>query len=175
MAHQLPADVISDLRTDHAGETGAVWIYRGILQFTRDQQLRSFAERHLKTETGHLRIIEDWIPCADRSRLLPLWCVSGWLTGAIPALLGPRPVYATIQTVETFVDQHYGLQVKHLETASELQTLRSALLECQQDEVSHRDEATAAFGPNAPGTLLKVWCSLIGLGSRAAVAVCRHV
>jgi ubiquinone biosynthesis monooxygenase Coq7 len=97
------------------------------------------------------------------------------LTGAIPALLGPRAVYGTIQAVETFVDQHYGLQIKHLETASDLQALREALLTCQQDEVSHRDEAIAALGPKAPDIFLKVWCNLIGLGSRAAVAVCRNV
>ena len=51
----LPASVLADLRTDHAGETGAVFIYLGILQFTRNQALRVFAEHHLATEQSHLR------------------------------------------------------------------------------------------------------------------------
>lgn len=41
MAHSnsaglLPASLVADLRSDHAGETGAVVIYRGILAVTRD-------------------------------------------------------------------------------------------------------------------------------------------
>jgi hypothetical protein len=38
------------LQTDHAGETGAVMIYRGILAVTRDQTLRAFAHHHFETE-----------------------------------------------------------------------------------------------------------------------------
>jgi ubiquinone biosynthesis monooxygenase Coq7 len=171
----LPTNLIADLRTDHAGETGAVWIYRGILQVTRDERLRSFAQRHIETEKRHLQAIESWLPRADHSRLLPIWCVLGLLTGAIPALLSPHAVYATIQAVETFVDRHYERQVRHLESLPDLHDLRQALLACQQDEVSHRDEAAAALSTNAPGIFLKTWCELIGIGSRAAVAVCRHV
>jgi len=46
---QLPAWVFADLRTDHAGEVGAVCIYQGVLRFARDPALRSFAEHHLLT------------------------------------------------------------------------------------------------------------------------------
>ncbi len=53
----LPNSVLADLRTDHAGETGAVFIYLGILQFTRNPALRVFAEHHLVTEQSHLRHI----------------------------------------------------------------------------------------------------------------------
>ncbi len=34
----------SDLRSDHAGETGAVWIYKGILSFAGDQDIRFDAQ-----------------------------------------------------------------------------------------------------------------------------------
>ena len=40
----------AELRSDHAGETGAVAIYRGILAITRNPELRTFAEHHLATE-----------------------------------------------------------------------------------------------------------------------------
>jgi demethoxyubiquinone hydroxylase (CLK1/Coq7/Cat5 family) len=33
---QLPNQVLADLRTDHAGEVGAVCIYLGVLFITRD-------------------------------------------------------------------------------------------------------------------------------------------
>ena len=45
----LPAALLADLRTDHAGESGAVMIYRGILAVTRDAGLRHFAQAHLAT------------------------------------------------------------------------------------------------------------------------------
>lgn len=142
----LPASVLADLRTDHAGETGAVFIYLGILQFTRNQALRVFAEHHLATEQSHLRHIESWLPKAQYSYLLPLWRLAGFLTGALPALVGPRAVYVTIQAVETFVNQHYDDQVRALESMPALAKLRQVLLECQNDEVAHRDQAAAALG-----------------------------
>lgn len=110
-ASQLPARLVSDLRTDHAGETGAVMIYRGILATTRDVPLRRFAQEHLETESGHLATIEQLLAPRLRSRLLPLWRIAGWLTGALPARVGPRAVYATIEAVETFVDHHYTEQI----------------------------------------------------------------
>jgi ubiquinone biosynthesis monooxygenase Coq7 len=84
------------LQTDHAGETGAVMIYRGILAVTRDQTLRAFAHHHFETERRYLASIEEIVPSRWRSVLLPLWRLSGWLTGALPAFVGTRAVYATV-------------------------------------------------------------------------------
>jgi ubiquinone biosynthesis monooxygenase Coq7 len=171
----LPRWVFADLRTDHAGEVGAVCIYRGVLRVARDPRLRAFAQHHLATEQKHLRTIESWLPAAHHSRLLPVWRLAGFLTGALPALIGPRAVYATIEAVETFVDHHYDQQVRALSSQPELQTLRQALLECQADEVAHRDEAAAARGPLKTGKLLRAWCVLVGAGSHAAVSVIRYI
>ena len=54
----LPARLLADLRTDHAGETGAVMIYRGILAVTRDAAVKAFAQAHLATEASHLATVE---------------------------------------------------------------------------------------------------------------------
>lgn len=175
LAYTLPPAVLADLRTDHAGETGAVFIYQAVLSFSRDPVLRAFAQRHLETEREHLRRIETWLPQANCSRLLPLWRVSGWLTGALPALLGSAAVYGTIEAVERFVDRHYDAQVRCLESYPELRSLRQTLLDCQGDEAAHRDEAAAARGAGEPGAVLRVWCWLVGAGSRGAVAVCRLI
>lgn len=178
----LPKPIVADLRTDHAGETGAVCIYQGVLHFARDPALRDFATRHMATEQSHLKSVEAWLAPADRSRLLPLWRLSGWLTGALPALFGPRAVYATIEAVETFVDQHYEEQVQRLnamgstaQTQPQIKNLRATLIECQGDEVAHRDEAARGRGEHPPTGLLRAWCWLVGFGSRAAVRVCRYV
>jgi hypothetical protein len=88
--HGWPAALKRELRTDHAGEAGAVMIYRGVLAVARDDTLRAFAQHHLETESRHLALIEEVVPPSGRSRLLPLWRVAGWLTGALPACFGPR-------------------------------------------------------------------------------------
>jgi ubiquinone biosynthesis monooxygenase Coq7 len=171
----LPKWVLADLRTDHAGEVGAVCIYQGVLRFARDPALRAFAEHHLATEQKHLRLIAAWLPAAEHSRLLPLWRLAGFLTGALPALFGPRAVYATIEAVETFVDHHYEEQVRALASQPALSDLRQTLLDCQADEVAHRNEAAAARGPGQSAWVLRAWCAMVGTGSKAAVALIRHI
>lgn len=173
----LPAALRRELRTDHAGEAGAVMIYRGVLAVARDPSLRAFAQQHLATEQRHLEAIEAWVPPRERSRLLPLWRLAGWLTGALPALGGPRAVYATIEAVETFVDQHYAAQLASIDrepTRGALAPLRALLADCQADELAHRDEARAhAAGPARGG--LALWTHTVRLGSAAAVAVSRWI
>lgn len=171
----LPAKVFADLRTDHAGEVGAVFIYQGVLQFARDPMLRAFAEHHLVTEQKHLLLIADWLPKAEYSRLLPLWKLAGFLTGALPALFGSKAVYATIEAVETFVNQHYEDQIRALDSQPKLNDLRKTLLDCQADEVAHRDEAAAARGHSKSGLALRIWCAMVGTGSKAAVSLIRHI
>ena len=172
---KLPAWVFADLRTDHAGEVGAVCIYQGVLRFARDPALRAFAEHHLATEQKHLRRIAAWLPSAEHSRLLPLWRLAGFLTGVLPSLFGPRAVYATIEAVETFVDHHYEEQVRALASQPALSDLRQTLLDCQADEAAHRDEAAAARGPGQPAWVLRNWCAMVGAGSKAAVALIRLI
>ena len=172
---KLPSWVFADLRTDHAGEVGAVCIYQGVLRFARDPALRSFAEHHLITEQKHLRLISAWLPSSRHSRLLPIWRLAGFLTGALPALFGPKAVYATIEAVETFVDHHYDQQVRALESQPAFNELRQTLLDCQADEVAHRDEAAASRGPDRSSVLLQAWCAMVGAGSKAAVALIRFI
>jgi len=187
----FPVRLLRELRTDHAGETGAVMIYRGVLAVARDPALRDFARHHLDTEQRHLDLVEAVVPPRWRSRLLPLWRVSGWLTGALPACLGPRAVYATIQAVETFVDRHYAEQVVLIDAllrdgrpaldtatatdpATALHTLRALLEQCRLDEVAHRDDAGARWDGRC-GLGMRVWTHVVGRGSEGAVAVCRYI
>jgi len=166
--------LIGDLRSDHAGETGAVAIYLGILAVTRNPRIRHFATLHLATEREHLACLGALLPPGRRSALLPLWRVAGWLTGFLPGLVGPRAVYATIDAVETFVDHHYEEQIRKLPAHGPAGALRALLLACQADEVDHRDEARAA-GASAYGPLTHAWQWLVGTGSALAVAAARRV
>lgn len=166
-----------ELRSDHAGETGAVYIYRGIAAVATlrgDQELLGFARRHGESEAEHLRLVEAWLPPAQRSRLLGPWRLAGWLTGALPALAGRRAVYATIAAVETFVDRHYQQQIDHLGAHPGPEGLRALLLQCQADEQHHRDEAAGLAGGSVPW-VLRGWCALVGTGSAAAVVLARRL
>ena len=195
VALRYPLALMRELRSDHAGETGAVMIYRGILAVTRDPALREFALHHLQTEQNHLDLINGVLPANWRSRLLPLWRLSGWLTGALPACFGARAVYATIEAVETFVDHHYAAQVTMIDALlepaaagalrasthaldadarSDLQRLRALLEQCRLDEVAHRDDAAARWDQRGNG-LLKTWRLLVGSGSDVAVRICRRL
>ncbi len=166
-----------ELRSDHAGETGAVFIYRGITavaRWRRDEQLLAFAQQHGDTEAEHLSLIEAWLPPSRRSRLLGPWRLAGWLTGALPALAGRRAVYGTIAAVETFVDRHYQQQIDHLRAHGGPDGLLPLLERCQADECHHRDEAAGLAGERRPG-LLRLWCAVVGSGSAAAVVLARRV
>lgn len=171
----LPSQVLADLRTDHAGEIGAVYIYQGVLRFARDPLLRAFAQHHLATEQKHLGLVTAWLPAEHHSRLLPVWRLAGFLTGALPALFGPRAVYATIEAVETFVDNHYNEQVQMLALQPTLGKLLHTLQLCQADEVAHRKEAAAARGPETLNIVLRAWCAMVGAGSRVSVALIRYI
>jgi ubiquinone biosynthesis monooxygenase Coq7 len=166
--------LIGDLRSDHAGETGAVMIYRGILAACRDPEIRRFAQQHLATEREHLARMAALLPPGQRSALLPVWRVAGWLTGFLPALVGPDAVYATIDAVESFVDNHYEDQVSKLPTTGPGGALRALLIACQADEVAHRDEAREARAV-AAGPITRAWTWLVGTGSALAVAAARRV
>jgi 3-demethoxyubiquinol 3-hydroxylase len=173
-APRVSKELVGDLRSDHAGELGAVWIYRGLLAVSRDAGVREFARRHSATEQVHLNKISALLPWPQRSRLLLAWRVAGFLTGALPALFGPRAVYATIAAVETFVDEHYQHQIDKLQDRPEHAALLALLLQCQMDECQHRDEATALTGKPA-GALLRGWCAVVGSGSALAVGIARRL
>ena len=169
----MPAWLVADVRSDHAGETGAVMIYRGVLALSRDPDIRQFAEHHLATECEHLALMEAILPVPERTKLLWLWRIMGWLTGALPALFGANAVYATIDAVETFVDHHYQEQIDRLSPDGQFADLRELLLTCQQDEIAHRDEARH-LSQSEPGVVLSCWRWLVGTGSSAAVLIARR-
>ena len=174
---ELSPHLIRELRSDHAGETGAVYIYRGITAIARlyrDQELLDFAKHHGDTEMQHLALIENWIEPSARSRLLGPWRLAGWLTGALPALFGRRFVYATIAAVETFVDQHYQQQIDYLQQFAGPAGLLPLLERCQADEKDHRDEA-AQLLIRPPSWIIRLWCAIVGRGSAAAVVVARRI
>ena len=161
--------MLQALRSDHAGETGAVYIYLGIRAVTRDASVREFARQHQATEELHLKLMHQLVPPEQQSRLLPLWRMAGWITGALPALFGASAVFRTIDAVESFVDRHYLEQIDALRARPRDRALRNLLESCRADELMHRDEARSQL--DAPGVIARLWVAAIGAGSKAGVYI----
>lgn len=171
------AYVERELRSDHAGETGAVYIYKGIIAVAKlrnDQELIHFAKNHGATEAEHLQLIESVLEPKYQSRLLRPWRLAGWLTGALPALFGRKAVYATIDSVERFVEQHYQQQIDYLQKNGGHDELLKLLIRCQADEIDHKNEARSKV-LDPMSFILRLWCTLVGSGSAAAVLLARQI
>jgi demethoxyubiquinone hydroxylase (CLK1/Coq7/Cat5 family) len=93
-SNPLAARAVSDLRSDHAGEWGAVKIYEGMewaanvrLSYDTDAlallRLIDFTKRHKESECRHLIVMSHMLPAQHRTRLLPLWTAAGFLLGAV--------------------------------------------------------------------------------------------
>jgi ubiquinone biosynthesis monooxygenase Coq7 len=169
----------AELRASHAGETGAVWIYRGILlvnRFKRDSDIETFAKHHLATEKEHLSQFENLIHRFRGSALLLIWIFAGFMMGVLSAILGKNWVYYTIFKVESFVDVHYRQQITAL---SELEFLDkseiiSMMKVCNADEEAHRDEAFNAMTIK-PSMAMCVWGKLVATGSHCAVVIAKLI
>lgn len=166
-----------ELRCSHAGETGAVWIYRGVLATRPSGEVLAFARAHLKTEQQHLAFFNELRHCYRTSLILPLWRVAGFMTGFLPALAGKQAVFATIEAVETFVDLHYQSQIQDLHQTTHRDAERAVLdlfETCRLDEVDHKNDAGKRRSA-PPSRWLRAWTWLVGAGSRAAVGLARYL
>ena len=72
---------LSLLRSDHAGEIGAVNIYKGILWCAKDPVVLAFANCHLEVESRHLESVESILTPENRSIFSPLWILAGRVLG----------------------------------------------------------------------------------------------
>ncbi len=169
----ITPSLAADLRSDHAGETGAVAIYCGILAVSRDPEVRRFARHHMRTEIRHRRFFDAWLPRTQQSRLLKVWFASGWLLGAFGAVFGRRSVYTTIAAVETFVVDHYQQQIRWMESDTRYDVLRHRLEAFCADEADHRDDAADRRARSA-GPIARAWSAVVGGASAAGVALARR-
>jgi 3-demethoxyubiquinol 3-hydroxylase len=173
-AKPFPKWLAAELRSDHAGEVGAVEIYRGALAANRDAALQTEILSHLETERRHLRAFQVLLDPAETSRVLSLWRKAGWLLGYIGCRAGQDTYHRTIAAVETFVDTHYGQQIRRLSAEGGDESLLALLRACQRDEIEHRNQAASSI-TETPGILGRFWITVVGAGSAAAVALARRI
>ncbi len=140
----------------------------------KERREKKRKEKKEKEYSSHLAFFEGWLNADARSHALPLWKTAGWVLGATAALFGPACVFRTIAAVETFVDDHYRVQIGRMRHDARLAELVAVLEQFREDEIAHRDDA-AERGSTGDTWSARAWVALIGAGSSLGVAVARRV
>jgi ubiquinone biosynthesis monooxygenase Coq7 len=176
--------LIQNLRSNHAGETGAVFIYKGAVAAMEvkssrySPDARSFARTHLQTEMKHLDYFDRLLDHEMKSMLLPLWRLSGFCLGFFPTLIfGEKALFITVEAVETFVEVHYLEQINLLEQLGLYPNLASLLKHCCEEEVNHKEDAMARWlkAGQSRSWSAALWAWVVEIGSRIAVFVCKRI
>jgi ubiquinone biosynthesis monooxygenase Coq7 len=161
------------LRVDHAGELGAVHIYRG-------QRAVMNQAKGLGRIAGQLQEMEaqEAVHLAAFDKLLvqrqvrptlmaPLWRVAGFALGAGTALMGEKAAHACTEAVETVIEQHYAGQIAEIERDEP--DLAADLSRFRGEELAHRDLAVSEGAREAPAYPLLA--AVIRAGCRAAIKI----
>ncbi len=159
------------LRVDHAGELGAVSIYRGQRAVFGASPGRAAIAGRLEEmqahEAVHLAAFDALLNGrAVRPTLLaPLWRIAGFGLGAATALMGEAAAHACTEAVETVIEQHYAGQIAEL--AADEPALAAELTRFRDDELAHKDQAVEQGARDAPG--YGPLSAAIRAGCRAAI------
>jgi ubiquinone biosynthesis monooxygenase Coq7 len=161
------------LRVDHAGELGAVHIYRGQRAVLGAAPGKERIAGQLAEMEGHEA---EHLARFDRllterrvrpTALAPVWRMAGFALGAGTALLGEKAAHACTEAVETVIEGHYAGQIAELEAREP--ELAAELTRFRDEELAHRDHAIEEGAREAPGYPLL--SAVIRAGCRAAIKI----
>jgi len=153
--HKTNPRIAEMLRVDHAGEYGAVAIYRGQQAvFRRNAKTREIAKQLAEMEAEEQKHLDafDKLLIERNVRptaMTPIWNVAGYGLGVVTALMGEKAAHACTEAVENVIEQHYGAQVEEIK--DEEPELAATFAEFREDELAHRDTAVEQGAHEAPG------------------------
>ena len=165
------------LRVDHAGEYGAVAIYRGqqavFGQSPRTQAMADQLGEMKAEEQKHLDAFDRLLVEREvrPTAMMPLWNAAGYGLGVATALMGQRAAHACTEAVETVIEQHYASQAVAVE--GDDPELAATFREFRDDELHHRDIAVEGGAQDAPGYGLL--SRVIRAGCHAAIRVSEKI
>ena len=161
------------LRVDHAGELGAVWIYRGQRAvFDKAAGKDRIGADLVEMEQHEQAHLERFNALLTERRvrptlLAPVWRAAGFALGAGTALMGERAAHACTEAVESVIEEHYANQVA--EVSEREPELAAELAKFRDEELAHHDKAVAEGAREAPGYGLL--SAVIRAGCRAAIKI----
>ncbi|MDC9833437.1 demethoxyubiquinone hydroxylase family protein [Rhizobium binxianense] len=131
------------LKVNHAGEFGAIRIYRAQIWMAR----RLFPDivpalcDMRNDEIEHCRLFRDAMPSrhAKPCRVMAFWSLGGYLLGFLTALGGRNMVWICTAPVESTVHRHLEDQLASLETRDP--QLHGLIASIQEEELAHLSEA----------------------------------
>lgn len=165
------------LRVDHAGELGAVHIYRGqraVFEAARGREriAADLAEMEAHEQVHLARFDQLLTETRTRPTLLaPVWRAAGFALGAGTALLGEKAAHACTEVVESVIEKHYAGQIAELERRDP--ALAAELTKFRDDELAHHDHAVGEGARETPGYGLL--SAVIRAGCKAAIKVSERI
>ena len=171
----IPKFMIKWMRSNHAGETGAVWIYKGASCIFWNKKISKMSKEHILTETNHLIVMENLLTSNEKSKLLFLWRIMGFVLGFLSAMFGYKFFCITVDAVETFVEKHYNEQIEYLLNNNLNYKLAMVLKKCCDEEIEHQQDARSKVLEKDEGKFTNFWKKIVGSGSNMAVNVSKLV
>jgi len=165
------------LRVDHAGEYGAVQIYRGqraVFERARGKERVTALLAEMEAgEQQHLATFDALLgERGVRPTLLsPLWRMAGYALGAGTALMGEKAAHACTAAVEEVIEEHYAAQEVRL--ADEDPALAKIVAQFRADELAHKETALAEGAREALG--YGFLSAVIKAGCRVAIKVSEKI
>lgn len=165
------------LRVDHAGEYGAVQIYkaqRAVFETVRGKEALT---RDLSEMQGHETVHKerfDALLNEHRVRptaLLPLWHMAALGLGVGTALMGEKAAHACTEAVESVIERHYADQIVELKDREP--ALAAELSKFRDEELAHHDHAIEHGSREAPA--YRLLTAVIKAGCRVAIKVSERV
>ncbi len=161
------------LRVDHAGEYGAVQIYKGqravFDHLPHKARLSEMLKEMEDGEQHHLAKFNELLAETKTRPTVfgPVWNVAGFALGAGTALMGEKAAMACTSAVEEVIEKHYAEQAEELgDTEPEL---KATILQFREEEIEHKDTAINEGAEDAPGyPILK---GFIQAGCKLAIAL----
>jgi len=131
------------LKVNHAGEHGAVNIYRGqrLVCFWRDDQLKRELEEFRAHEERHRAIFAAELARRGVRRCRSYWfCgLGGFVLGVITGICGRASIAAVTVAVERVVLRHLEVQLRELDGVDP--AAHAAVAAIIEDERTHHDHA----------------------------------
>lgn len=132
------------IKVNHAGENGAVNIYRSqkLVSYVRDRHLIHLLAQNQHHEEEHRQIFCEYLNQKNIRRCFSyhLCGLGGFILGMITGLIGENAIAATTYAVETVVLSHLEDQLQYLSEADDddaFQRVKNII----QDEKQHQEAA----------------------------------
>lgn len=169
------------VKVNHAGEYGAIRIYRAQLWVSKwlFPDLTEFLEETLAHEQKHCALFRNAMTCrnARPCRVMALWGNGGYILGLLTALLGRQGIWICTAAVEATVHRHLDDQLQFLRDRDP--DLYGLIQSIQSEELAHLNHAECRIATNATwsralngliksATNVLIWLSTWGDSSRIA-------